>query len=157
MRRFLLIACVAALAAGFSAATSSAAGSSETVNVTVCATDQGTPVSSVIDGAGGIHVRGAPIYNEMYAGWTDCSDTGEHVGSVDYALSYNLWPDGTTTAWCSFSMSTNDYGAFEGHCNGSLFTGHLVGHRSDGSTLEGTYQTDNPAAGYHLTITFNVR
>jgi hypothetical protein len=155
MRRFLLIACVVALAAGAAASMSAAAPPGPGVEVTVCATGLGTPVSDSIDGAGAEHVLGLPVYNHMHLG-SDCSATDD--GELDYVESYTAWPDGRTTAWCSFEMQSSTYGNFSGHCNGTLFTGHLVGHRSDGSTLEGTYQTDNPQGGiYHLTITFNVR
>jgi hypothetical protein len=152
LRRLLILACATALAVGVTAAAALGARSVQTVTVTVCPTGAGNPADyTFVDGNGGTHVRGLPIENGMYAG---ACYTSDQLGTVDYSESFNMWADGSNTAWCSFDMEF-DGTSYQGECNGTLAAGHLVGHGGGGATLKGTYELIDPATNvYRLTIAF---
>lgn len=156
MRRFLFFACAVVMLAGIAATGASADGQAQTVTVEVCPTSiEYAGAQRIFTTPSGIqHFRKVPIDNSMRLG-TSCDAPA--FGSVFYSLNANVWPDGTSTASCTFSMET-PYGDFQGECNGSLATGHLIGHGGGGSTLEGVYQVIDPAAfEYRLTIHFESR
>jgi hypothetical protein len=166
MRRLLLLVCLAATAVAVSAAGASAGHSSTTVVIHVCSTsvDWANVGHYWSDSGGGTHVRGLPVYNQMYLDSSQTRDCGslaggDSFGPIFYSEWANLRPDGSSTAGCKFSLSS-PYGAFQGECNGSLASGHLVGHAGGGSTLKGTYEliylaSDLSSSEYRLTITFN--
>ena len=165
MRRLLLLVGATVAAATLSAAAASAGHLSNTVVIHVCSTSVDWPNVGHFwtDSGGGMHVRGLPVYNETYLDSShtrDCGSlSGDGFGPIFYSEAANLLRDGSSTATCKFSLDS-PYGAFQGECNGSLASGHLVGHGAGGSTLKGTYELiylagDLTSSEYRLTITFN--
>jgi hypothetical protein len=91
----------------------------------------------------GMHGRDILVSNTI----TDTASDAE-VGTLAYSFNFNASADfSSSEAWCSFTLSLDSYGTFDGHCNGSLVVGHLEGAGGGGSTLEGTYTFDSGAPG----------
>lgn len=151
MRRFLLIACVAAFATGI-AVTAAPAATTPQFHVTLCPASPVTP-NPQPDGGGGLHQRDLQVTADMDAG-QGCS--GESIGTISYSESFNLRPDGSSTAWCSFTADVTGYGSFSGHCAGDLNEGSLTAQGDGGSLLQGIYVLDEDQA-YELFFTITTR
>lgn len=141
MRRFLLIACAALLAAGI-AVTAAPAATTSQFHVTLCPPGPVVP-NPRPDGGGGLHQRSLVVTADMDEG-QGCG--GSSIGSVTYSENFNLWPDGSSTAWCSFTSNVTGYGSFDGHCAGDLNEGSLTAHGDSGSQLRGIYVLDENGA-----------
>lgn len=150
MRRFLFIASAAAFAATI-VVTAAPAATTPQFHVTLC------PAAPVVpnprpDGGGGLHQRDLQVTAEMDEG--GCG--GTNIGTISYSENFNLFPDGSSTAWCSFTADVTGYGSFDGHCAGDLNEGSLIGRGGSGSLLRGIYVLDESQA-YELFFTITTR
>jgi hypothetical protein len=133
---------VAALGTGALASTDPCARADVCLQVTFPETSP-SGVGRLWANSAGMHGRDILVSAEI----SDAT-TGDEVGSLSYRFNFNANADfSSSEAWCSFTMTLDSYGTFDGHCNGSLVVGHLEGAGGGGSTLKGTYTFDSGAPG----------